>query len=137
AFAEVVFVLNKRTGQEFRTHVRKLARPAAQGYPLDWDQAVDVRVDPVAREANARWASVPESLDTGRKFKALEKAFADYIYSTQKLSLFENRELELVGAPGESEATFRKRCHESALEEARKALEMERVKFTPKFDALG
>jgi hypothetical protein len=136
-FAEVVFVLNKRTGQEFRAQVRKLARPAAPGHPIDWEQADDVHADPAARQPNARWGSVPESLDTGRKLKALEKAFADYLYSTQKLLLFENRELGLVGAPGEAEATFRKRCREAALEQARQALEMEKLKFAPKFEALG
>jgi hypothetical protein len=137
AFAEVVFVINKRTGQEYRAVVRRLAEPAPIGHPLDWEHAEEVRVEPTTRQANARWASVPESLDTGRKLKALEKALADYLYSTQKLSLLENRTLELVSAPGEAEETFRRRCGEAALAEAKQALEMERVKFTPKFEALG
>ena len=32
-------------------------------------------------------------MDTGRKLKALEKAFADHLYTTHKLSLWENRTL--------------------------------------------
>jgi hypothetical protein len=137
AIAEVVFVINKRTGQEYRTVVRRLAEPAAAGHPLDWERAAEVGVEPAAREANACWASVPEALDTGRKLKALEKAFGEFLYATQKLALLENRTLELISAPGESEGRFRDRCREAARREAEQALEMERVKFTPKFEALG
>jgi hypothetical protein len=75
-------------------------------------------------------------LDTGRKLKSLEKGFADYLYGSQRLSLYENRPLGLTSAPGESLAAFRERCRAAAREEASKALEMEKVKFAPKFEAL-
>ena len=53
----------------------------------------------------------------------LEKAFAEYLYSSQKIALFENRALGLVSAPRETEATFRARCHKEAAEQAREELE--------------
>ena len=89
-----------------------------------------------AAEPNARWAGVPESLDTGRKVKALEKAFVEHLYTTRKLSLWENRTLGLLSTPGETEAAFRGRCRAAADVEKKQALEMEKVKFRPKFEAL-
>jgi hypothetical protein len=137
-FAEVTFLIDKRKGSEFRQAEYLLAEPAAPGHPLSWENAERIPDQLAAKPlAKARWDHVPESLDTGRKLKSLEKAFADYLYSTRKLELFQNRALELVSAPGESRDSFQKRCREAAQTHARQALEMERVKFKPKFDALG
>ncbi len=136
-FAEVVFVLDKKKGKEHRQVVRLLAKPNEPGHPIDWSAArpIGEQTEPQPRP-NARWANVPASVDTGRKLKALERAFADYLYSTQKLSLWQNRSLELISEPGESAEAFRQRCHTAAAEEARQAIDMTKVKFGPKFEAL-
>jgi hypothetical protein len=138
-FANVVFILDKHKGTEHSESVRMLAKAAASGHPTAWD-AAEVYGGSVpeaaAAEPNARWAGVPESLDTGRKVKALEKAFVEHLYTTHKLSLWENRTLGLLSAPGESEAAFRGRCRAAADMEKKQALEMEKVKFRPKFEAL-
>jgi hypothetical protein len=76
-------------------------------------------------------------VDTGRKLKGLQRAFVDHLYSTQRLSLLQNRELELVSEPGESAAAFRGRCQAAALKEAEQAVELTKAKFGPKFEALG
>jgi hypothetical protein len=136
-FAEVVYLVDKRTGQEYREPIRLLAKPAPAGMPLAWESAE--MVAPTLAESalpGARWANVPDSLDTGRKLRALEKAFAEHLYSTRKLALFENRAMKLVSQPGEAAAAFQKRCRTAAANEATQALEMERVKFAPKFEAL-
>jgi hypothetical protein len=136
-FAEVVFPVDKRKGKEHRLSLRWLAAPAKSGRPIDWAGAQPVGEQFDAKPLpSARWASVPESLDTGRKLKALEKAFADYVYSTQKLALYENRALGLVSEPGEAEASFRGRCRLAAQEKILKGFEMERAKFGPKFETL-
>jgi hypothetical protein len=136
-FAEVTFLIDKRTGAEFKQPFNLLARPAAPGHPLVWPEAERVSAELVGKPiSNARWANVSESLDTGRKLKALEKAFAEFLYSTQKLSLFQNRPLGLISAPGESEETFRKRCRDAAEVQMREAVEMNRVEFKPRFEAL-
>ena len=82
------------------------------------------------------WDNVPESLDTGPKVRSLEKAFGEYLYSTQKLSLFENRTVELISEPGESLEKFQERCRAGANASAQQALEIEKVKFRPRFAAL-
>jgi hypothetical protein len=136
--AEVAFVVDKRKGKEHTETQRWLAEPPEASHPVEWEQATAfteaLDSEPLR---NALWEGVPESLNTGRKLKALEKGFADYLYSTRRLSLLENRKLDLVSDVGESEASFRQRCHEAAAEEARQALEMEKAKFAPKFKDLG
>jgi hypothetical protein len=136
-FATVVFMVDKRLGKEHTETVQLLAQPAEAGHPIAWDKAQLV-TGPLAvqTQEGARYAGVPDSLDTGRKLKALEKAFAEYLYSTHKLALFENRTLKLVSEPGESESAFRQRCQEAARQAAEQALEIERAKFKPKFEAL-
>jgi hypothetical protein len=117
-----------------------LAQPPAAGCPTAWDAArsfAGAVPEGTAPPSNARWADVPESMDTGRKLKALEKAFADNLYATRKLSLWENRTLGLISRPGEAEPDFRKRCRAAADEQKKQALEMENVKFRPKFESLG
>jgi hypothetical protein len=135
-FAEVVFPIDRRAGTEHKTQVRLLAKAPEPGHPCDWERATPLGVEPAARpEPRARWAAVPEALDTGRKLKALEKAFGDHLYSTQKITLFENRDLEMVSLPGEPLEHFRGRCRQEAGRKQKEAGELEEVKFKPKIEA--
>ncbi len=136
-FAEVSYLVDRRTGREHVEHVRLLAKPTGSGHPAAWDTAttIDDALDQKA-PAGASWDSVPASLDTGKKLKVLEKAFLDHLAGTMKLSLFENRTLKLVSEPGETAAAFQERCRVAADEEKQQALEMEKLKFGPKFEAL-
>jgi hypothetical protein len=136
-FAEVTFVVDKRKGKEHVQPIHLLAEPVAIGHPLAWDKAVPVgeRLEG-SPSATGRWASVSDALDTGKKLKTLEKAFCEHLYSTLKLSLFENRALELISEVGESREAFQQRCRLAAQAEYKQALEMEQAKFRPKFEAL-
>src|ERR1051325_10866255 len=88
-------------------------------------------------EPAAHWAEVPESLDKARKLKALEKAFADYLYSSARLVLLENAKLGLVSEPSEDVLAFRERCRRAAQQEAEKSIATEKLKYEAKFVALG
>jgi hypothetical protein len=136
--AEVVFVIDKHKGLQ-RTHVlRLLAEAAEAGYSMDWDHAEPAPQTLVGCPSpQGRWAEVPSALDSGRKLKALEKTFSEWVYGSQRLPLLQNSTLGLVSAPGESLEAFRARCRAAAMHEAEKALEMEKAKFAPKFEALG
>jgi hypothetical protein len=137
-FADVVYTTDRRRGKEYTEAVRLLAPAAAAGQPAAWDTAEPYAGGlSAAPQAGARWAGVPDSLDTARKLKALEKAFADHLYSTRKRSLWQNRTLELVSEADESEAAFRERCRAAARQAAEQALAVEKAKFKPRFEALG
>lgn len=135
-FAEVVFQIDKRSGTEHKVAVRSLAQAPEGSHPVDWEKAMALGIDPVSRpEPRARWAAVPDTIDTGKKLKALEKSFGEHVYGGTKLSLFENRELAMVSRPGEAKEQFVARCHQAAEQARKKAQEMEEVKFGPKIEA--
>jgi hypothetical protein len=135
--AEVVFV-DKKKAAEHRRPFYLLAVPPAAGQALSWVTAERV-ADTLASapEAGARWAEVPESANTARKLKSLEKSFADYLYNSARLVIYENSKLGLVGQPGEDIGVFRERCRAAARQEAGKAIAEERARYQPKFEALG
>jgi hypothetical protein len=136
--AKIAFVIDKRTGKEHTETIRLAAQPAESGHPIDWNQAETVGEELAnAPVPGARWDNVPDSLDTGPKLKALEKTFADNLYSTRKLSLFQNDTLGLVSDPGESLDSFRDRCRQAADKEAVEAQAIVHAKFAPRFRALG
>jgi hypothetical protein len=137
AFAEVAFV-DRRKGLEHRKMYRLLAEPPAPGQSVKWMTADSVEAQPLdTPEPAAGWAPLPESVNTARKLKALEKALAGYLYGNARLRLFENRKLGLVSQPQEDLLAFGQRCREAALREAGKAYEAERLKYLPKFNALN
>src|SRR5262249_50715073 len=133
---EVVFVMDRRKGREHVQTYRLLAKPPAPGQPVNWKKAESIGEELVEPAASARWAGVPESLDTGRKLKALEKGFAEFLYGNEKLSLFQNRALDLLSEPNEPREQFQQRCRAEARRKAAEALELEKLKFAPKFEAL-
>lgn len=135
-FAEVNFEYDKSSGDEHRVVVKLLARSPTPGHPVAWESALACPCDPVsAYEKDATWAAVPETVDTGRKLKALEKVFAEHLAGSQKLSLYENRELELISRPGEAVEVFKARCRRLADQERDQSIKLEEVKFAPRIDA--
>ncbi len=137
ACAEVAFV-DRRKGLEHRKPYRLLTDPPAAAQALNWTMAEPFDGQPLdAPEAVAGWTPVPESVNSARKLKALEKAFAENLYGSARLRLFENRKLGLVSQPQEDLLAFGQRCRDAALREAGKAYEAERLKYLPKFNAIN
>jgi hypothetical protein len=137
AFAEAVFA-DRRKNLEFRRQYRRLAVPPPPGQPAAW-HAAEVYDGPLAEaaEPGARWADVPESVNTARKLKALERGFADFLQGNAKLIVYVNPALEVTGAAGEDLASFQQRCRAAALQRAESALAELRAKYAPKFRALN
>src|SRR5262249_24124710 len=118
AAAEVTFVHKKR-GLEHRQGHRLLVPPPAAGQAAAWATAERLGVGLAAVPApQARWAEVPEPLNTARKLKGLEKAFADFLYNSARLVLREHGKLDLVSQPGADVLAFREQCREAARREA-------------------
>ncbi|HZT78806.1 MAG TPA: DUF87 domain-containing protein, partial [Gemmataceae bacterium] len=137
ACAEVAFADRRRGLEHHRTYCL-LAEPPAAGQPVNWAAAEPL---PGAADgppaAEARWPEVPESVNTAKKLKALAKGFAEFLYGSAKLRLLENRKLGLVSAPQEDAGAFQERCRAAARAEADRAYAAERLKYQPKFEALG
>jgi hypothetical protein len=136
-FAAVLF-RDKRRGLEQRRSYYLWARPPLPGHAVSWASAQHVGESLAAGpEPGARWTEVPEPLNSPKKVKALEKALDDFLYSNARLALLENSTLELIGQPGEDVLAFRERCRAAARQQASEALASLKLKYGPKFQALG
>jgi hypothetical protein len=134
-FAEVVFA-DKRRSLEHRRNYRFLAMPPVPGQPAAWQTAEPLAESlAAAPQPEARWADAPESLNAPKKLAALQRAFADYLYGNVKLTILTNRDLELVGTPGEDVLAFQQRCRAAADQMAQKELLEARAKAQPRFEA--
>ena len=136
-FAQVSFV-DRRRGLEHRRPYQLLGELPANGKSLSWmtaENLEEMKLDG-RPEPNAGWAPVPETVDSGRKLKTLQKAFGAYLYGNARLRLFENRKLALVSEAQEDLQSFQRRCQEAAWREALRGYEAERLRYLPKFNAL-
>jgi hypothetical protein len=115
-----------------------LVDPPGTGQDPAWRtaRAIDAGLDTAPLPA-ASWQAVPESLNAAKKWKSLEKSFADFLRNNAKLALLENRTLGLVSEPNEDTQAFSQRCRAAARQEAEKALASVKVKFGPRYAALG
>ncbi len=134
--AEIQFV-DKKKAVNHRQTFRLLTHPPLPGQPINWHIAERFQEDFASALAGARWSAVPDSVNSAKKLKALEKTFAHFLYDVARLALRENRALGVVGGPGEDEPAFRARCRQAALQGAQRALTEEKLKYQPKFEALG
>jgi hypothetical protein len=135
-FADVTFI-SKKPPQEHRRSYRLLAEPAPPGQAVAWHTAELIGAAlAAAPQTPAHWADVPEGVNAGKKLKALEKSFADFLHGHAKLTLLHNRPLALGGEPGEDIVAFRLRCQTVARQQAEQALAGERPKYRAKFAAL-
>jgi hypothetical protein len=135
-FAEIVFA-DKKRDLEYRRPYRYLAAPPAAGQPADW-HAAEPFAGALAEspEPGARWADVPDSLNTAKKLTALKRGFGDFLYGNAKFALYVNGTLDLVSKPGEDAPAFQERCRAAARQEAARALEAEKGKYEPRFKDL-
>jgi hypothetical protein len=107
---------------------------------VDWSAAevTDVPVSDVEKEAQpgATFADLPSSAAKGKNYAAWQKAFATWLYQTQKLDLLQSPSLGEVSKPGESERDFRVRLQQQAREKRDKLSEDLRAKYAPKIAAI-
>ncbi len=135
-FATVTF-FDKKRNAEYRQAYHLLAAAPGPGQPAQWLAAETFEEAlAVVPDGNARWDDVPESLNSAKKIKALEKAYAEHLYGHARLTLLINHRLNVVGTPGEDRGQFQQRCRAQAAERAKLALGDERAKYGPRFAKL-
>jgi hypothetical protein len=135
--ADVLFVDRKRA-LEVRRNYRLLTELPATGQPLDWSAAEPAPEGLTeSPEPGARWAALPDPAEAAKRLRGWQKEFDEFLYRSAKLSLFENRDLKLISAPGEDAASFHERCRAAAHAAAETELAKARTEFKPRFDRLG
>src|SRR6202022_4716973 len=117
---------------------RLLAAAPAAGQAVNWHLAESLPANYAGSKLpGARWTDVPEALNSAKKLKSLEKTFSNYLYDVARFTLLENSKLDLVGKPNEDVLAFRERCRAAARRQADQAVAAERLKYQPRFEALG
>ena len=107
---------------------------------VNWDDAgeTDLGVCDFQRAPaeNARFAELPAAAAKPKNYAAWTRAFAAWIYRTQKLDLWLSPSLGEFSRPGESERAFRIRLQQAAREERDQLAEKLRQRYAPKLAVL-
>ena len=135
--AEVIFADRKHDVYHPQRY-RLLTEAPPPGHSAGWhaSEQIDVAFAGMGI-ADAYWEDVPESLREAKYLKSLSRNLVDYLYADARMTLYENKKLNLLGKPGEDVMTFLKRSRTEAQRAAETALADERGKYRLKFTQLG
>ena len=107
---------------------------------VDWDSsaAADVAVEDLesAPAENAQFGALPSAAGKAKNYDGWKKDFANWLYRTRKMEIFQSPTLGVTAEPGESERDFRIRLQLAAREKRDKAVASLRSKYAPKIAAL-
>ncbi|MFM7149018.1 MAG: helicase HerA domain-containing protein, partial [Gemmataceae bacterium] len=136
-FAEITFIIDRRAGREHTIQRRLLTQAPSAGHPAEWEKALSILVEPADKpQKDARWAGIPDGIDTARKVKSQEKDFLEFLYRNLKLNLWKSPGMDLISNPDETREEFLIRCKDEAKKRAEAERNRERIKFEPRMDAV-
>ncbi len=108
--------------------------------PVDWTRGTEAEcsIDELEKSPadGAQFADLPAPAAQAKSYAAWNKAFATWLFQTQKLDLFRSPSLDAQSKPGEKERDFRIRLQQAAREERDRLAEALRQKYAPKFTQL-
>lgn len=108
--------------------------------PVDWTRAAatDVTVDELEKQPadGAAFSDLPASAAQAKNYTAWNKAFATWLFQTQKLDIFRSPGLGQTSLPGESERDFRIRLQQAAREERDRIAGELQQKYASRFATL-
>ncbi|HLH04317.1 MAG TPA: hypothetical protein VKX25_16250 [Bryobacteraceae bacterium] len=108
--------------------------------PLDWSraEASDLSLDEIekAPEEGLGFADLPPEAAKAKNYPVWTRAFSNWLFQTQQLTIFRSPSLEQTSQPGESERDFRIRLQQAAREERDRLAEELKQKYAPKLAAL-
>jgi hypothetical protein len=142
--ANVRFVDRKRGINEQVEKVLLAPAPGELG-EADWDLAeplvLEIRDLISSRSAPSSdygpyFAPVPESANSARKLKAIERSLADWLYYNSQLSITVHPELDLFHRPDERERAFKMRLRQAARERRDAEVDKLEDKYETRLDRL-
>ncbi|MFB0538099.1 MAG: hypothetical protein ACETWR_24315 [Anaerolineae bacterium] len=133
-----MYFTHTKSGLSQEQTVGRIIHPLTEG-AVDWSKGeVTVeREELSAKQAqDALFADLPPDLGDARRFKSLEKEFADYLYRNVSLTLLHNPGLKLYSTPDETAKEFQRRCRVEASERRDTEVEELKKKYEKKLDQL-
>ncbi|MFT3891543.1 MAG: hypothetical protein QM730_07925 [Anaerolineales bacterium] len=108
--------------------------------PVTWDNAEEIGIPATdlekSAQGGAQFSELPPSAGQAKNYAAWNKDFANWLYGTQVVNLFQSPSLKLVSQPGEDERDFRIRAGQVAREKRDELVEALRKKYAPKIATL-
>jgi hypothetical protein len=107
---------------------------------IDWHQAapVEASLDELEKEPAeaAQFEELPHDAANAKNYPGWSKAFANWLFQTQTVTLFESPSLGDQSKPGEAERDFRIRLQQAAREERDRIAAALRQKYAPRMAML-
>ncbi len=137
--ASVQFVDTSRDVDFSRTI--KLMTPITNDpIPVDWEknQPIDLDESELLKNAqeNPVYEEVPEAAQKGKNFQNWAKDFEEYLFRSEKVTLYKSPSLNMVSKPQETESDFRARISQSARENRDEWVEKLRAKYEKRIASL-
>ena len=108
--------------------------------PVDWAQAemADIDLSDLDKrgEPDAKYDTLPAAAGQSKSYTAWNKAFATWVYRTQKLEMLRSPSLKQQAEPGEAERDFRIRMQQLAREQRDEMADALRKKYASKITTL-
>jgi len=101
----------------------------------NWDKVLQAQSDH-PDQVDVSFENVPDSINSGKEIKQLEKEFSNWVYQSQKLETLEHPGLKITQASNESKEAFLMRIEQMAKEERDEELDKLQEKYAVKLDRI-
>jgi hypothetical protein len=107
---------------------------------VNWDESQSIGIDEKELEkepaVQAEFASLASAASKPDSYRVWSRDFADFLYRTAHIDIFQSPEFKITSNPGESESDFRIRVGQLAREKRDRTMESLRSKYGPKIALL-
>ena len=135
-----VFYLDGKMGVAAEQEILRAVPLNDKSSVVDWQSSVEMNIPESDFERfpaeDATWSPLSAEIIKPKNFDKWNKAFADWIFRTQKLDLLQSPTASQVSKPNESERDFRIRLRQTFQEKRDKEVEKLRRAFVPKIQIL-
>jgi hypothetical protein len=136
-----IYYSDAKTDIDLTHDVICLAEITDAAVAVDWPDAEPVNIPdadlekrPAAEEA--QYTPLPRDAAKPKSYDSWKKSYTDYLYRSQRVTIFKSKALKEISKPNESERDFRVRLQQAAHEERDRKVEQLRQKLAPKVAAL-
>jgi hypothetical protein len=134
AFADAKTKVNASLSKVYLTSITDDA------IPVTWENTEEIGIPATdlekSAQGGAQFSDLPPAASQARNYANWNKDFANWLYGSQEITLFQSPSLKAVSQPGEDERDFRIRLGQVAREKRDELVEALRKKYAPKIATL-
>lgn len=136
-----VYYSDPKADVDLTTDYTYLVEVTDEAVAVNWPDAeleelADSDLEKQPAEETCLFGHLPRETAKPKAYDAWKKAYADFLYRNQKISIYKSDDLKVVSKPNEKERDFRVRLSQAAREKRDQQAEQLRQKFAPKIAAI-